>query len=187
MNSTQSNADDRSSRRTFLAATGGLALDFMIVPAPRAGGGGIHRTERAVDVGGIGAGGMGGGDIATVARLGANIVALCDVDDQRAAGSFHAFPKARRYKDFREMIDKEHKHHRRCHGRHARPYSRRRVDGGHPGRQACLLPEAPDSHALRMPRADQGRARRRASPPRWEIRGMPPKGRASPTNGFRPA
>jgi predicted dehydrogenase len=52
---------------------------------------------------------MGGGDIATVAKLGANIVALCDVDDTRAAGSFNAFPKARRYKDFRIMIEKEAK------------------------------------------------------------------------------
>jgi predicted dehydrogenase len=52
---------------------------------------------------------MGGGDVATVSKLGANIVALCDVDEVRAAGSFRAFPKARRYKDFREMIDKEAK------------------------------------------------------------------------------
>jgi predicted dehydrogenase len=62
-----------------------------------------------VNVAGIGAGGMGGGDIATVARLGCNIVALCDVDEERAAGSFNAFPKARRYKDFREMLEKEAK------------------------------------------------------------------------------
>ena len=55
----------------------------------------------------IGAGGMGGGDIATVAGLGANIVALCDVDEARAGRSFQNFPDARRYKDFREMIDKE--------------------------------------------------------------------------------
>jgi predicted dehydrogenase len=60
-----------------------------------------------VNVAGIGAGGMGGGDIATHARNGANIVALCDVDDERAAGSFAAFPKAARYKDFRRMFDKE--------------------------------------------------------------------------------
>ena len=50
---------------------------------------------------------MGGGDIATHAKLGANVVALCDVDDVRAAGSFNRFPKARRYKDFRTMLDKE--------------------------------------------------------------------------------
>ncbi len=52
---------------------------------------------------------MGGGDIATHARNGANVVALCDVDEQRAAGSFQAFPSARRYKDFRVMLDKEAK------------------------------------------------------------------------------
>jgi predicted dehydrogenase len=52
---------------------------------------------------------MGGGDIATHARNGANIVALCDVDEQRAAGIFQSFPQARRYKDFRELIDKEAK------------------------------------------------------------------------------
>ena len=73
---------------------------------------------------------------------------------------FNAFPKARRYKDFREMIDKEAQTPRRRHGGDARPYSRRRLDGGDPCGQACLLPEAPDAHALRMPRTDQGRARR---------------------------
>ncbi len=82
----------------------------MVVPRHVLGGAGYLAPSERVNVGGIGAGGMGGGDIATVARLGANIVALCDVDDQRAAGSFNAFPKARRYKDFREMIDKEAKH-----------------------------------------------------------------------------
>jgi predicted dehydrogenase len=99
-----------ASRRTFLTAGGGLALNFMIVPRHVLGGAGFIPPSEQINIGGIGAGGMGGGDIATVARLGANIVALCDVDSQRAAGSFNAFPKARRYNDFREMIDKEAKH-----------------------------------------------------------------------------
>jgi predicted dehydrogenase len=34
-----------------------------------------------------------------------HIVALCDVDDRRAAGSFAAFPNAKRYRDFRKMLD----------------------------------------------------------------------------------
>jgi predicted dehydrogenase len=50
---------------------------------------------------------MGRGDIATIARLGANVVALCDVDDERAARSVQAFPKAHRYKHFRGMLKKE--------------------------------------------------------------------------------
>jgi predicted dehydrogenase len=62
-----------------------------------------------VNIAGIGVGGMGGGDIATVSKLGTNIVALCDVDEARGAGSFNAFPKARRYKDFRVMLEQEAK------------------------------------------------------------------------------
>ena len=95
------------SRRNFLAASGSLALGFTIVPRHVLGGVGFVPPSERVNVAGIGAGGMGGGDIATHARNGANIVALCDVDDERAAGSFKTFPKATRYKDFRVMLDKE--------------------------------------------------------------------------------
>ena len=98
-----------SSRRAFLAATGGMALGFTIVPRHVLGGAGYLAPSERVNVAGIGAGGMGGGDIANHARNGENIVALCDVDDQRGAGSFQAFPQARRYKDFRVMFDKEAK------------------------------------------------------------------------------
>lgn len=58
---------------------------------------------------GIGCGGMGGGDIGTFTKLGCEFVALCDVDDERGAGTFNAHPQARRYRDFRELIDKEAK------------------------------------------------------------------------------
>jgi predicted dehydrogenase len=94
------------SRRGFLAATAG-SLGFSIVPRHVLGGPGYTPPSERVNVAGIGAGGMGGGDISTHSKNGANIVALCDVDDERGAGSFRAFPKARRYKDFRVMLDKE--------------------------------------------------------------------------------
>src|SRR4051812_26945424 len=97
------------SRRAFLAATGASAFSFSVVPRHVLGGAGHVAPGDRVNVAGIGAGGMGGGDLATHAKNGANIVALCDVDDQRGAGSFNAFPKATRYKDFRELIDKEAK------------------------------------------------------------------------------
>ncbi|MEX2113312.1 MAG: Gfo/Idh/MocA family oxidoreductase [Pirellulales bacterium] len=98
------------SRRAFLTATSSLALGFTIVPRHVLGGAGFLAPSDRINLAGIGAGGMGGGDIATHAKNGANVVALCDVDDQRAAGSFQAFPNARRYKDFRVMMDKEAKH-----------------------------------------------------------------------------
>ena len=97
------------SRRDFLTAAGAAAFSFTIVPRHVLGGAGFLAPSERVNLAGIGAGGMGGGDIATHAKNGANIVALCDVDDERAAGSFNLFPDAKRYKDFREMIDKEAK------------------------------------------------------------------------------
>ena len=83
----------RTSRRKFLSATAATAFGFTIVPRHVLGGAGQTAPSDRVNVAGIGVGGMGGGDIATVSKLGTNIVALCDVDDARAAGSFNAFPQ----------------------------------------------------------------------------------------------
>ena len=56
-----------------------------------------------LNIAGIGVGGQGGWDIGNCASE--NIVALCDVDDRRAAGSFARFPKAKRFRDFRKMLE----------------------------------------------------------------------------------
>lgn len=97
------------SRRSFLTAAGAAAFGFTIVPRHVLGGGGYQAPSERVNLAGIGAGGMGGGDLGVHAGNGANIVALCDVDDERAAGSYQKFPQAKRYKDFRRMFDKEAK------------------------------------------------------------------------------
>ena len=83
----------RYSRRKFLCGTSAAIFGFTLVSRHVIGGIGQTPPSERVNVAGIGVGGMGGGDIATVSRLGANIVALCDVDEARAAGSFNAFPK----------------------------------------------------------------------------------------------
>ena len=36
---------------------------------------------------------------------GENIVALCDVDDARAGEAYSKFPKARKFNDYRRMLD----------------------------------------------------------------------------------
>ncbi len=54
----------------------------------------------------IGVGGRGAGNLAGVASQ--NIVALCDVDHRRAAGSFKKYPKAKKYVDYRKMFDEIH-------------------------------------------------------------------------------
>jgi predicted dehydrogenase len=107
---TKPSSSSSISRRRFLASgAAASAFSFTIVPRHVLGGPGQTPPSEQVNFAGIGAGGMGGGDVRTVAGLGANVVALCDVDQVRAAGTFKAFPKARVYKDFREMLDKEEK------------------------------------------------------------------------------
>ncbi len=56
----------------------------------------------------IGSGGQGWSNIRAAAPT-ENIVALCDVDDRRAAQTYKAFPNAPTYRDFRQMLDKEAK------------------------------------------------------------------------------
>ena len=54
----------------------------------------------------IGVGGRGAADVNGVKDE--NIVALCDVDHTHSAKTFERFPNAKRYKDFRKMLDKIH-------------------------------------------------------------------------------
>src|SRR6266851_9804716 len=54
----------------------------------------------------IGSGGQGAANIRAASPT-ENIVALCDVDDRRAAETFKAFPNATTHRDFRKMLDKE--------------------------------------------------------------------------------
>ena len=56
----------------------------------------------------IGSGGQGASNLSAAAPT-ENVVALCDVDDRRAAATFKRFENATKYKDFRQMLDKEGK------------------------------------------------------------------------------
>ena len=67
------------------------------------GGEPVGSPNEKLHVAGIGVGGQGGWDIGECASE--NIVALCDVDDRRAADSFARFGKAKRFRDFRKMLD----------------------------------------------------------------------------------
>jgi predicted dehydrogenase len=61
----------------------------------------------------VGCGSQGAADSGDAART-ENIVALCDVDEDRAAPVFKRFDKAPKYKDFRAMLDKEGKNIDAC-------------------------------------------------------------------------
>jgi hypothetical protein len=68
---------------------------------------GYKSPNEKLNVAAIGAGGQGASNIQAIAAE--NIVALCDVDDKNAARMFTAYPKAPKYRDFRQMLDKEGK------------------------------------------------------------------------------
>ncbi len=93
------------SRRKFMGSTVAAGAAFTIVPSYVLGGPGKTPPSEKLNIATIGAGGMGAGN--TKRCSGENIVALCDVDFDRAKKTFAAFPKAKRYKDFRVMLDKQ--------------------------------------------------------------------------------
>ena len=92
-----------------MAATG-----FFIVPRHVLGRGFTAPSDK-LQIAAIGAGGKGGDDIRNFYSSGkVDIAYLCDVDDRQSAKSRQTFPKAKYYKDFREMLEKEHKHIDAC-------------------------------------------------------------------------
>ncbi|MFW6078212.1 MAG: Gfo/Idh/MocA family protein [Gemmatimonadota bacterium] len=96
--------DRKISRRAFV---GDVALAGMAATvAPRGVLGRRRRASRdKLNVACIGVGGMGANDVDGVGDE--NVVALCDVDWSRAEETFAKYPKATRYRDFREMLETE--------------------------------------------------------------------------------
>jgi predicted dehydrogenase len=100
-------ADNRVSRRLFFVGS------LMAGAVPAAGFGsvaslkhlGYKSPNEKLNIAAIGAGGKGFSDIAGCKTE--NIVALVDPDDASAARAFKEYPNAPKYKDFRQMFDKE--------------------------------------------------------------------------------
>lgn len=91
-------------RRSFIAGSSAAAA-FSIVPRHVLGGEGHTPPSEKLNIAGVGIGGKGAVDLKSVSTE--NIVALCDVDWRKGARTFKAYPKAKRYKDFRVMLDKQ--------------------------------------------------------------------------------
>jgi predicted dehydrogenase len=90
-------------RRTFLKTTAAATCGFHFIPSHVLGGAGEAPATSKLNVAAIGAGGQAAADLRNMESE--NIVALCDVDDRRAAEMFKRHPEAKRYKDFRKMLD----------------------------------------------------------------------------------
>ncbi len=94
------------SRRKFIYTTGMSIALFNILPGCATSGGRKLSLNDKVNVAGIGIGSRGGADVDEVAGLGHNMVALCDVDENYAAKQFAKYPNAKRFTDYRVMLDK---------------------------------------------------------------------------------
>ena len=93
---------DKASRRAFLAGAASGAV-FSIVPRSVLGGQGNTPPSEKLNIAGIGIGGMGKHNLGNLHTE--NIVALCDVDHGYVAPVFLKYPGAKRYKDYRRMLD----------------------------------------------------------------------------------
>ncbi|MFC5409608.1 Gfo/Idh/MocA family protein [Larkinella bovis] len=100
----------QTSRRKFIQAGALAAGSFFIVPRHVLGGKGFIAPSDKLNLAAVGFGGKGSSDINNSFNNGANnVVALCDVDWglPRVKENFTKHEKAKRYKDFREMLEKE--------------------------------------------------------------------------------
>ena len=98
---------NRITRRGFIRTTTSAAAGIIFTGCatqkaarPRR----ISPNEK-LNIGMIGGGGKGADNLKGV--IGENIVAICDVDEVRAAEGFKRAPQAKHYRDFRRMLDAE--------------------------------------------------------------------------------
>ena len=94
------------SRRNFIKNSA-IASSFFIVPRHVLGRGFIAPSDK-LNIAGVGIMGKGQSDVNNAWNNDANnIVSLCDVDWKKSIPMFEKHPKASKYKDWREMLDKE--------------------------------------------------------------------------------
>jgi predicted dehydrogenase len=92
-------------RRKFIGLTSAGISTAMIIPRHVLGGRGFTAPSDKLNIAGIGIGGQGAWDLQNVETE--NITALCDVDWQYAAEIFARYPKAKKYRDYRIMFERE--------------------------------------------------------------------------------
>ncbi len=97
----------RMNRRSFLAsaALGGAGL--VILKSHRSVW--SYDSNQRLNIALAGVGGRGSWFVRTIPTLGENVVAMCDVNEQRAAEAFKRLPEVKRYHDFRKMLEEMNK------------------------------------------------------------------------------
>ena len=92
-------------RRDFVRNIGTSGLALTVIPSAAVSGLGHTAPSDKLNIAGIGIGGKGKVNLRNMVDQ--NIVALCDCDYDYADKVFKTYPKAKKYMDYREMLDKQ--------------------------------------------------------------------------------
>lgn len=95
---------NRFTRRSFLQSAAAAGTAVMILPSRMVHG---YAANSAVDVACIGVGGQGTVNRKWLQNDGANIVALCDVDEGRIDAAMGDHPGAKRWVDYLQMLQEQ--------------------------------------------------------------------------------
>src|SRR5580658_3578917 len=93
-----------STRRDFLKNSALVGAAAWWVGGTLASGADSKNPLERLNFASIGVGGKGSGD-STHAGMVGNVVALCDIDDIQLEKKSHVFKSARKFNDYREMLD----------------------------------------------------------------------------------
>jgi len=94
----------RTTRRAFLQSSLVGGAGVLLLRHGKAAFG--YEANDKLNVAAVGIGGMGASNVGNVSSQ--NLVALCDVHESHAAQTFESHPQAKRYKDFRRMLEEMH-------------------------------------------------------------------------------
>ena len=96
--------DSRFNRRTFFRNTALGGAGLLILKDSRSAW--SYRANEKLNIALVGVAGRGSWFVGAIPNLGENVVAMCDVNERRASGAFERFPKAKKFNDFRKMLDR---------------------------------------------------------------------------------
>src|SRR5262245_58350755 len=94
----------RTTRRQFLRAASLAGVGLWVA---RSSADESKSPNETLNLAVIGCGGQGGGAVNGARRH--NLVAMCDVDEKRAAKQFNENESVKKYRDFRKLLDEMHK------------------------------------------------------------------------------
>jgi hypothetical protein len=94
-------------RRDWLRAAAVAGASLTVLRDSRSARGYFANERLGVAL--VGLSGRGQWFVETLPRIGENVVALCDVNQNRAAEAFRRFPDVSKFQDFRKMLAKEGK------------------------------------------------------------------------------